>query len=287
MADGLIVIERGDWRLAFAPDVGGAVASLTWRGREVLRPLPAGSTEVLEAASFPLVPFANRIADARFSFRGREIVLPVMPRFAPNTLHGDGWLNPWTVEQGNAALTLIYRHEAGAWPWAYEARQTVDFVEDRVRLGLSMTNVGDQDMPAGLGLHPYFPVTPQTRLVLDAPQVWALAEREVPTALFPAAEVFGWAEGPRVLDAPFVDHCYAGWGGTARLVEADRTITITASPGAAWVHVYFPGEGYCCIEPVTHRPDAVHAPPEEDSGLVALAPGETMSMWMDVAVSET
>ena len=285
--NGRLSVAHGAWEVEFASAVGGAVSRLTWRGRDVLRPMPKTSQDVLDAGCFPMVPFANRIADARFRFRGREVVLPAMPRFSPHTLHGDGWQGPWTVVEGRAALELAFVHEAGAWPWRYESRQTLAFVGERVRLSLSLTNRSDSDMPAGLGLHPYFPVDAETRLTLKAPSAWALAEHGAPTRLLPAGEVFDWSAGARLADGPALDHCYAGWGGSARLSDEQRTVSVSASTNADWAHVFAPpGEGYCCIEPVTHRPDALNAPPGERSGLAVLAPGEALSMWMEIGVEE-
>ena len=61
-----------------------------------------------------------------------------------------------------------------------------------------------------------FMAMPRTEVVEDrfegidlwptADALAALAEGQIPTALSPAESVFGWADGPRVVDAPFVDH---------------------------------------------------------------------------------
>ncbi|MDY6922668.1 MAG: aldose 1-epimerase [Pseudomonadota bacterium] len=282
----MIVLERGDWRLAIRPELGCSVARLTRGGRDVLRPTPEAATDILETACFPLVPYANRIAEGRFRFDGQAVALPVLDRFAPHALHGDGWLASWELlEQSEVSANFVYRHEADGWPWPYQAAQTFTLTASGLRIDLSVLNLADTPAPAGLGLHPYFAVGEKTRLELTAGTVWAVDAGLIPTAPVPAAEVFDWSAAPRVADAPFVDHCYVGWGGSARLIEPDRITTFTASPNAGWAHVYAPGLGYCCVEPVTHRPDAVHAPGGEDSGLVVLAPGQTLSMWMEIAVA--
>ncbi|RZJ47070.1 MAG: aldose 1-epimerase [Brevundimonas sp.] len=265
------------------PEIGGAVASLTRDGVDILRRMPDGSTDVLEAACFPLTPYANRIADGVFVFEGREIALPVQPAFAPHALHGDGWLSVWSVEaRDDSSATLIHRHAPDDWAWAYEARQTFRLNDAGLSIGLSMTNRSDEPMPAGLGLHPYFPVTSKTRLRFDATQVWGGGVDEVPTTLLPVLQIHDWSGGPRVAEAPFVDNAYVG-GGTAVLSEPGRITTVTASDNAGWRHIFTPGGNFCCIEPVTHRPDAAHAPESEASGWTVLAPGETLAMSMDVS----
>jgi len=47
----------------------GSILALSWRGEPLLRET-AGSG-VLDAACFPLVPYSNRIVDARFNRAGR------------------------------------------------------------------------------------------------------------------------------------------------------------------------------------------------------------------------
>lgn len=283
----MIVLERGSWRLTVRPELGCSISSLTRGGRHVLRPTPDGATDILETACFPLVPYANRIAQGRFNCDGQRVALPVLDRFAPHALHGDGWLAPWhLLERTEFAASFVYRHEGGAWPWPYEAVQAFTLTGSGLRIDLSVLNAAETPMPAGLGLHPYFPVDGQTRLALKADAVWAVDGGLIPTAPVSPDQVFDWSTGPRVAEAPFVDHCYAGWDGTARLSGPDRTTTLAASPNAAWAHVYAPGQDFCCVEPVTHRPDAVHAPDSETSGLAVLAPGRALSMWMELAVSD-
>ncbi|WP_420479250.1 aldose 1-epimerase [Brevundimonas sp. FT23028] len=280
----MIELRRGGWSLILRPEIGGAVSALTRDGVDVLRRMPDGSTDVLEAACFPLTPWANRIAGGRFTFQGRGIDLPVLPAFAPHALHGDGWMSAWSVEaQNETSVTLLHRHQPDGWPWAYEARQVFSLTGEGLHVALSMTNLSDSAMPAGLGLHPYFPVSPDTRLTFKASQVWGGGEDEVPTSLLPVSAVQDWAAGPRVADAPFVDHAYVG-SGPAVLTDGDRTTTVTASANAGWRHIYAPGADFCCIEPVTHRPDAAHAPADEASGWAVLAPGAALSMEMKITV---
>ena len=87
-----------------------------------MRKCNIGSENVLEAASFPLVPFVNRIRDGRFPFRGREVRLAPNMAGDPSPLHGQGWLSPWPIEQASDREALLgFRHDAGEWPWAYES----------------------------------------------------------------------------------------------------------------------------------------------------------------------
>lgn len=283
----MIALAAWDWRATLRPELGGAVASLSWRGRDVLRPTPEAADDPLQTACFPLIPYANRIDQGRFVFEGREVRLTPTPGFEPHTLHGDGWRRPWTVEaEDDRSTTLVLEHPRGDWPWRWSARQAVVLDEAGLTITLSMTNTDDGPMPAGLGLHPWFIRPEDGRLMLEAEAVWRVDERLIPTDLAPPAAVFDWAEGPRIEAAPFVDNAYDGWNGIARIADESRMVTLEASANARWAHVYAPrGEGFVCVEPVTHRPDALNAPAGEASGLIVLQPGETMVISLRITAA--
>lgn len=285
----MIRLEAGDWRGTVAPELGGAMLSLDWQGQPVFRPTPNGVTDILETACFPLVPYANRIADGRFVFDGRTVQLTALDRFAPHALHGDGWLLPWTVENQTAnrvEMTLDWSGGQDGWPWSWRAHQVIELADQGLSITLSMTNTGEAAMPAGLGLHPYFHRYADSRLTLSAEGVWITDVREIPERLAPVAEIADWSNGLALADAPFVDHAYAGWTGEAVLEGGGRRVTLTADAPARWTQVYAPIDAdVLCVEPVTHRPDAHNAPAGEDHGLARLAHGETRSLAMTIGAT--
>ncbi|MNR94516.1 galactose-1-epimerase [compost metagenome] len=287
MSPSAIRLTAGDWVCDLRPELGGAITSLSLAGRPVLRPTPEAAT-ILETACFPLIPYANRIADARFEFQGRAASLPVLGPFAPHALHGDGWLNPWVVTaegEDHVTMRLDWAGGVEGWPWSWSALQAVRLSEAGLRIDLTATNTDRTAQPMGLGLHPYFMRADDARLRLAATGVWLTDEREIPHRLATPEDLIDWSEGVALAEAPFVDHAYAGWTGPARLEGGGRTVLIDASPNAGWVQVYAPrGESFVCVEPVTHRPDAIHAPFDEATGLVVLEPGQSLTMSMTVGV---
>src|SRR5205085_8281577 len=129
-------------RLQLSPYVGGSISAFEWLGencaRPILRKCNSPLENVLDACCFPLVPYVNRIRGGRFTFRGREVRLKPNMAGDPSPLHGQGWVAPWQVESAeDATAALTLRHEAGEWPWAYEARQ--EFTLDAGGLAISLT----------------------------------------------------------------------------------------------------------------------------------------------------
>lgn len=275
----MLTLQAGDWRLALDPALGGSAAALTWRGEDVLRRTPSGTSDPLQTACFPLVPFANRIANGHFSFQGKEVRLPVLDAFAPHALHGFGWRMPWRGEQaGPDRASMTCSAPAGDWPWAWSARQDMHVRPGSVVLQLSLTNDSDTPMPAGLGFHPYFLTGPDSRIAFAATSVWLTGEDEIPSRVVPARDLADWSGGPRIADRPPVDHCYADWSGGARIDTVAGPVTLMAS--GRRLHVFTPrGAGYACLEPVTHRPDAVHGAAGE---MPVLGPGEATEIWMAI-----
>ncbi|MGA1800064.1 aldose 1-epimerase [Sphingomonas sp. 4RDLI-65] len=278
----MLHLEAGDWKVALQPDLGGTIAALTYRGRDVLRPSPAGANNPLEAGCFPLVPYANRIADGRFVFAGESYALPRNMEGQDHPLHGVGWLRGWDVQASDASsAVLVHTHEADAnWPWSYHAEQLVTLDESGLRVSLSVRNDSDRAMPAGLGFHPYFPAGEDTRLSFDAGSVWLADDAMLPTERTGATHFADWSRGDGVVRASLIDNAYEGWDKAATIATPDDTITLTGE-GTPYLHVFTPpGLGFFCAEPVSDMPNALNL-----ADPTILAPGEARTIAMGLTVA--
>ena len=191
-----VVLRTARARVEILSGLGGAVGRFTWDGRDVLRPAPAGATEVLDTGSFALVPYCNRIRDGRFSFGGHEVVLSPNLGDHPHALHGQGWRGVWTVVSASETeAVLAFDHPPGQWPWAYRAEQRFVLGDEGLRIALSVTNTGTEPMPAGLGFHPYFPARAGERLRAGVTGVWMIDADCLPTTHVDGAWRSDWAAG--------------------------------------------------------------------------------------------
>ena len=164
-----IRLETGRLALEIAPAIGGSIAHFERRVSDdwapIFRKTKSDYTAPLEAALFPLVPFANRIRGGSFVCDGRTIALPANMPGDKSPIHGQGWQNPWIVaRRDSASVTLNYRHEADAWPWTYDAQLTYEIDETRLRVTLTCANRSPEPMPCALGLHPYYDCDDSTLL---------------------------------------------------------------------------------------------------------------------------
>jgi aldose 1-epimerase len=243
--------------------------------------------KVLDACSFPLVPFVNRIRSGSFHFRGRETRLRPNMAGDPSPLHGQGWLNPWTVEEADKRRTVLgYRHEAGEWPWVYDARQELALDEGGFTLTLSCRNLDQQPMPCGLGQHPYFPCGPETRIDTRVTDAWTVDEHVLPVAKVAAEGKYDLKD--RLVCGQGLDNGFGGWGGEARMTDRAWPYEVRlSSSDARFFQLYSPPEGGIFVaEPVTHANAALNTPEEQwrELGLKVLEPGEEMSLRMRLDV---
>lgn len=281
----MIALASGSWSAEVRPEVGGSLAALRHRGTDILRPMRAGSTNPLDAACFPLVPYCNRIRDARFRFGEHEIALERNFPPEPHSLHGLAWQVPWAVES-QAATKCVLAHDydgSGSWPWAYHAQQRIRLGPKGCAITLVVINRSPEVMPAGIGLHPYFRRRPETRVRFAAAHVLLSGADPLPTGITAPADHFADFAAGATLPPETVDHCFAGWSGEATIHDDLRTIVL-GTDGAPHLHLYAPANGSAlCLEPVTHTPDAHNRAPAE---LILLPPGCAASMTLRIGHAE-
>lgn len=286
-----VMVSAGKLRLTLSPFAGGAIAAFEWIDNDVARPImrrcDSPLERVLDAASFPLVPYVNRIRGGTFTFRGREVRLTANMAGDPNPLHGQGWLHQWAVEAANEnRAALSYHHVPDEWPWAYEAAQQFDLNELGLSLSLTCRNTSDEPMPCGLGQHPYFPCGAETRIDTQVAEVWTIDEHVLPVDRIPATGRYDL--GDRPVCGQGLDHGFGDWGGQARLTDPDWPYDLRlSSSDARFFQLYSPQEGGIFVaEPVSHANAALNAPEDQwpGLGLRVLEPGEEMSLAMRLDV---
>ena len=255
----MIEIAHRSWRCLIAPEQGGAIARLLKDGIDILRPVKAeqGPDGVLGMASFPLVPFANRIGQG--VLRLGDDVQRLSPDAAalPHAHHGHGWRAEWQVEQAaadHAVLTLA--HDGGqGWPWRYEARQSLRLDDDGLCVAIEIRNGdGHGPMPSGAGIHPYFRRTPDSAIAITSDRVWCNDEG----GLASHAASDGRFRSGKMVSVDSLEGCdnFFVASGEACIATREGAIHLSGSPIAGF-HIYVPaGKAFFCVEPVSHAPNA-------------------------------
>ena len=298
----LLTLTAGALRVQVAPDAGGSIARFdgTWQragqqGRvDWLRPASEqglAARDPLAMASFPLVPFCNRIRNGRASFEGREIRFPPNNPSAPSPhpLHGIGWRRPWTVtvSGGHHASLRIEEAASEAWPWHFAAEQHFELSDERLTVTMTATNLDTAAMPLGIGHHPYYPHTPGTRVTSPAAAMWLADSQVMPTELQRTEEVEQLREGV-VLAQLDLDNNFVGWEHRT-LVEwpldaagPRRSLVMQAQPPLDYFVLYCPaGADHFCAEPVSQCTDWLNLMAQYGRGPLGgtrLEPGHTLEV---------
>lgn len=293
-SDALLQLQSGALRLTLAPSVGGAIAAF-WSDHDGARvdwlrpatPTALAQRNPLGMASFPLLPWCNRIRDGHATFGAREINVPPGHPGAPSgrhPLHGLGWLRPWTVEEATPtrARLSLQVEACAAWPWRFEASQVFELDAVGLVARISLTNRDAVAMPAAIGHHPYFPHTSGTRLQAVTEAMWRGDAELMPMALEATAEVALLRDGVG-LDALDLDNNFTGWQHSARIEwPGSRTaIVMAAASPLDFFVLYCPrGADHFCAEPVSQCTDALNLSdrfaPAALGGTV-LAPGASLA----------
>lgn len=290
----ITVIQNDHWRVGLLPRLGGSVAfgqarvGAAWA--DVLRPTDVDTATVPnDTASYPLVPWSNRIRDGLLTWAGRRYQLRV--NWPDGTaIHGAAWDYPWQVAEAtdaSAVLRFSSRDVYGVnWPWTFEAEFTYALDGDQFKWTYAVTNTDHETFPAGLGHHPYFvrsvAGSREARLQVEADLGYDLIDcmAEGPAGeLRPAADF----REPRPLGDEPVDDCLTGRRGRRlATIEWPDAVTIDIDADDALEHAVLfipPGEPYFAFEPVSNANDAFTLDDHgvAGTGLFLLQPGETRS----------
>ena len=293
----MLDLNAGDLHVTIDEKTGGAIATFTAGGFEILRGVADFRLEAEHGravGAYPLIPYANRIANARFSFGGEDFQLGLNFAGHPNSLHGNAWMRQWAVvsaEPLRVHLALDHRpprDPVTQWPFAYHTAMIFSLDPGGLNVDMSIRNDDARPFPAGIGLHPYVARNPGTMLQFDADTVWLNGSDALPVSREAVTGHWDFSQ-PREVTNTQIDECYAGWGGHAQVVwpEAGRRLTIETGPPFDHIQLYTPPlRNFFGLEPVSNMPDAINRMEQvADNGLRILAPGEVLSGVIRMAVS--
>ncbi|PKR52955.1 hypothetical protein COO20_16800 [Thalassospira marina] len=289
--------QSGDFRVGFLT-FGGGITRLEWTrpdtgsAVDLLRPsdqsaMESGNPSYL--GCFPMVPFANRMAYARFEFDGKTIAVPANRPPGPHAIHGFSSREDWAITKSDdEALRLETRHA--------DRHQTgFDYIawqEFRVRDGfleweLGVKHLGQGAMPYGIGLHPWFRASEDVMIEFAANGCFNTDEDMLPVA----ATVVDLGRDFSSVDAARryrgLDCHYSGWDGAARILWPDEGVglAIGASTRLRNLQLYIPKDGSAvCLEPVSHVPNVHNRIDFKEFGdVLVLASGQNLLGTMTLA----
>jgi len=299
----VVTLRSAGWELGVLPASGGSIAfgrilvDGSWV--DLLRPTrPSDYGRPEKCASFPLVPWSNRIRDGVLTFRGRTWQLARTAADA-TAIHGAVLEYSWCVAdltESSVDLELDTTDLTGVnFPWRFRSRISYALTDASLAVTTTIENIDSEPFPAGFGHHPYF----QRRLLADRPDavLQVPAERayalDRAIAVGPAGDVPVRADyrAPRPLGSAFVDDVLTARrpGEPVRIHYPEQGVDVRLDADDTFSHVvvYVPrGRAYFAVEPVTNVNGgfALHDAGVPGTGVFVLEPGESRSATFTIGV---
>ncbi|MDN5400528.1 MAG: aldose 1-epimerase [Pseudomonas sp.] len=258
------MIELSDQftHLVLAPAIGGSLVNWTVRatGQPLLRHSDAQAINTGlpgKLGCYPLAPWSNRIAQGGFDNPGGWLALAANSLTDPLPIHGSAWQQAWQVVS-HTTREVVLELEC-ATPFAYHARQRLRLNNGELNIQLCVTHLAEQPAWHGLGLHPYLPRRPGTRLQARAGHVWMSDAAKLPTELAPVPEAWDFRQ-LKGLPEGLVDNGFCGWDGHCLIEQPELGYRLECqASGADYFLLYCPpGLEFFCIEPVSHPVNTHH-----------------------------
>ena len=275
-------IGDGPVEVEILPAVGARLHRLRVDGHDLLR-TPSDVARHLDDpwfwGSYPMAPWCNRIAAGPTAVAGRELDLP--PNFPDGTaIHGQVSQASWT-QVGDGSFRI--RAGGDGWPWPYEVEQEIAMQGRAVELELRLTNLADEPMPAGLGIHPWFRRPVGVAIRADA------AYRSYAAPEADPEPVAGRFDRRRLEELPVgLDACWTALAEPPIVLEwpsGGVRATIATTPPVRYVVAASPSEiDAVAVEPQTHAPAGVRRFVNGELGaLTLLDPGATLGLTVRIA----
>jgi aldose 1-epimerase len=294
--------QGGGIEAAFVPDAGMVGCSLRHRGEELLGQRRGVRAYIAERSTMgiPLLhPWANRLAQRRFSVAGREVDLDsdALPlSLDPNGLPIHGLLagaSGWHVERhepvGDGALLAasfdFSSHDElmAAFPFPHRLLFEATLAGTSLTIATTIRATGDATVPISFGYHPYFrlPGIDRSDWEIEIPvrERLRLDRQMLPTGELEAAPVPAGRLGSRTFDDAF-----AAPADAAPLVLAGgrRRIEVSFVAGYPYVQAYAPADDdVVALEPMTAPTNALVV---GGPNLPLLAPGDSYEATFSIAL---
>jgi galactose mutarotase-like enzyme len=250
-----------------------------------------------------LLPWPNRIADARYRFENFVLQLPVTEPRTGCAIHGLTHNKLWRlVERSESAVALALNLEPeDGYPFPLELHAAYSLGDSGLSVTVAATNRGNGPCPYGAGAHPYVRLAsggPIDDAVLHLPAAATLEadERGIPTgAVLPVTGTRFDFLSPRPIGGAVLDTAFTGLGAdddnviriSLRSPDGREGVMVWMDESHPYVMIYS-GDTLgdlarrrhgLAIEPMTCAPDAFNS----GAGLVVLEPGAVHSSTWGIA----
>ncbi|AOX19315.1 aldose 1-epimerase [Kozakia baliensis] len=285
----MIELTRGENQIGILPGLGASLSYWRLRGRDLLVPTADPNLRAQQdtpVAAYPLMPYSNRIADARFSFEGQDYELAKNIVGESGSIHGNAWERAWTViQQDPDRAILLYDHDpsvgenAKEWPFAYRGVISFVLLDNGLNVELLIANRDTRAQPVGMGFHPFFVKAANSGLTFQAQGVWENDAATLPVRHAAVEGEWDFVSGQKLTERR-IDNCFSGWADRAVISYPDDGYEMHIDADPVFQHLVVftaPEKPFVAVEAVTNMNDAIHHPEVLERGLHVLKPDQRLS----------
>lgn len=279
----VIKLQRGEYSCEILANYGAALNSYQFREKEFIDGyLNPQETIAQKYKGVILAPFPNRVAKAKYSFQKKAYTLAINREKEGLALHGLLYDKPFEVIQGSqhkVKLSYNYKGTEAGFPFCFTLNVSYTLNNDGSLLVKSEVENKGEQMPFGLGWHPYFTMSQSIdECVLQMP---AAKKLRLDKALIPTGELLPFTserESLMLVEHHF-DDCFElsqNGDGIIRLIDAKFSLEIKGVNlnEFPYFQIYTPkNRSSIALEPMTCAPNAFN----NQMGLIILEPNEKRS----------
>ena len=315
-----VALEGAGAQIFIAPGSGFKLYSAIYENRQMLMP----TDEPLQGSASNgvpiLFPFPNRTRDCKYTYGGHTC--EVRKHGEPRYLHGMMIDEPFTYNygvtadsawcSGVASITPDKEYFA-SYPFPCTLKLTYTLTAESLRLDYKVTNDGDETLPYGFAIHPYFDKMgdPDSITITVPCDELYEAEEMLPTGrllpvegdfdlrpakgekrgLFAREDKHAPAYSSHTVGSFFLDHVYTGLDSSKRaLIHYEKlglTLALRASDEFKNMVVYTPANrpGFCLVNQ-TNATDFLnlHAKGIPTANILELPAGQTRGGFIELTV---
>lgn len=288
MSEKIITLSNDFLEVGIVPECGASLAFFRTKGAklfDVMRPASSTAIQKRDAngmAMFPMLPYTHRIKDGKFTYWGITRLVPPNHSNFKDPIHGDGWKAKWKVEESTPSmlrLSMMHGKEEKGYPFSYTAQIIYTLKDKTLDVAIQLTNTSVLPMPCGMGLHPFFPKTPNVTLTFETKNVW-YHENDPIDRPYHTPEEWSFKQPKELKDATF-DTCFGGFDGQAHIQwpKFGMGVTMKADENFGHIVLYTPyHKNFFALEPTTMANNAFNLASEGivGTGIKSIGPGESI-----------
>jgi aldose 1-epimerase len=277
----LIFDSEHKFFISILPQLGGMLNAYSVNGVNVIDGISLDQDGIDDYfstfKSSVLLPYPNRISDAKFDFNGKEHRLHCNEENLNNALHGFIYNKTFKIidsncdaDHGMVLLQYVYEGGEEGFPYPFEVTLEYNFyISGRLTCKCGIKNVGKETMPLGIGWHQYFSfgdTVDDLSLTFSPDQQLKVNEKMIPTGEKVAVEAVSGKIGNSTYD-----DCFTLKGHFVSLKHPELgELIIDCGQDYPFLQFYTPPHRRSiAIEPMTCPPNVFN----NREGLIELKPG--------------